>query len=294
MRLRHLQIIALIAAAAILCYLAAWLIVLRPLRSQVNSLQNNVTSKRRDITDDGWPVDANRLQAVLNRKQAERERAAERSRDVIRTCTSMFDKKIQYLYETAEHFEKQVSRLDYQEEFLRIKRKLQENGIAVNESILGMSEDSAATHTYQLILRLWALEAATDHALEHGLKPVVSTIDIVRDGQSRTAEGPVLQVAEPRGYRLHEKKKDPYLLEFPVKLRLRGSLEQVHTFLANADRKERFLSVNHIEIYKPRFDRNNVTDEAVDMDVDCSAYYLMDKEFRPEPEKKGRLIPAGA
>jgi hypothetical protein len=291
---KHLALISL-AGAAVLLFLVSQLLISQPLRHEVSAAQAQVRSTQDYLRLSGWPLDFERLSALEREMQKKQATAEQRHDDVLRATTSLFAERIMRLYENPGQFQQQVTRLDYQQEFYRIERKFKEEGIVFDRAVLQMSEDTAGVLTYQLVLQLWVLETALDRLLEHGLQPTVITVSEPGNPAAAPRQAHSLRVLRPREYCLDPEIPTPYLLEFPVRVTVRGEAKALHAFLVAAGDSAAFLAVPRIEA-RTQAPAGAGAGEEVIADLECSAFYLLQRDVSGVPDKAGSKgnLPPGA
>jgi hypothetical protein len=83
-----------------------------------------------------------------------------------------------------------------------------------------------------------------------------------------------------RAYYAREQDPDPYVIEMPVRMTLRGSVAQCRAFLCQLTSGGTFLPVSHMQLYaddpaRPEYQRlGSVKLDKVRMEVECSAFFL--------------------
>lgn len=292
---RH-QLLLAIAGLGFLAFAAAHFLVIRPIAADVKKLRQTVDTTSTELRARGWPLDVERLEVFARTKAKERDIAARLKGQVIAKTSGGFMDKIAPLYEDRESFQRRATRLDYQEEFQRVIRKLEGRGVLINKEILDLSETSMAPQTYQLILHLWALEAIIDRVLAHELAPMtIEHTPLSATGQPLTpVKGAAISIADPQAYLLSADAPGPYLLEFPVRLRVQGTIDKLHGFLQAAPSGDRFLTVTGLEVTKPLPGRHQ-QQELLEINLECSCFYLMAGENAvPLLQSKPKVLPAGA
>lgn len=111
------------------------------------------------------------------------------------------------------------------------------NEIEGRFGISSLSKGSEAQPTYQLFLRLWAVDEAFKMAIQSGL-----LVARDKDGNSCARVLPI------RGYAINPgADAKPYLLEVPVRVKFQGSVPQFCEFLELVGRKESFMPVASLE-----------------------------------------------
>ncbi|MFO7820597.1 MAG: hypothetical protein R6V56_00845 [Lentisphaeria bacterium] len=298
----HVMMLGL-CGAMLAVFIATHLFLVRPVAQDVKALEQEVNSKRNNIRKRGWPVNVSKLQAIQNRKDRELTDIRKRKNRVIAKSTALFKDKIMRLYDTWQHFEEQVSRLDYQQEFLRIERKLSSRGIKLHKNVLQLSEDSEGRSNYELILQLWVLEAAADKIQAYDLQPVMVPA-FKPDPDQPEADQPTsppkasaITVLPAMPYYLNKTSRTPYLLEFGIRFKVKGKAADLYAFLRNVSASPDFLATPRMELRKPVPTGRENSEDTMATDIVCTAYYLLDKDARPAAEEKAskpKPLPAGA
>ena len=267
-----------VAALALAGFLAVELIVLGPLRTEVRDLRQQAREKGTRLRGTGWPLVLAQLEPAAGERQRQTTVAARTRDEVLTAATSLFRERVQSQYETREHFRRQVTRLDYQEEFNRVERKLRDAGVPIDKEIFKMSEDSVGADTYQLVLQVWTVEAVVDRALAAGLK-VTPAREVAEGGRG----GAMLSVLDPAFFLLDGKDTEPYLMRVPVRIRVAGSLESLQRLLATAGDRTAFLSVDRMELRKPSPGGREPSGHPVEADLVCSSFFLLRDDWTPAP-----------
>jgi hypothetical protein len=299
------RVLALLTGLLLLAALALYAAVIRPKQREVARAQAHFDELHASLRQSGWPLDSSRLSSLSEAKAKELQRLVRQSDDILQLATCMFDPRINAIFGDADTFRNSVSRLDYKEDFIQAEQHFAKLGVTFAESILRLSENSDSPYTYQLMLQLWTLTAVTDLALKNGLLPVKDrSIRIPAEEESARsyANASRLSVLPMRAYVTHPEEKQPYLLEFPVRLVLRGQVANLTAFLrdlhgayalavpegqAEAAPKGNFFPVTRLEIRKVTpYTPNQDTIEA---DIECSAFYRL--RGVAAPRAPGRLTP---
>jgi len=287
--LRIHRILLLVVGACLLPYLIGHMLLIRPLHSDIRKLNDDLQRQRFHLNRHSLPLDARRLEHLEAELAVAARLAEQRYREVAARSTNAFTNKILTFYETAQHFQTQASRLDYQEEFLRIEQDLQQHGIILDSKLLNLAEDSVGPEIYKLILRLWSLEAIMQRVLAEGLG--------VASAPETSAAA--ITVSEPYSYSLQPGDAHAYLLALPVRLRLQGSVQALHRFLSTAANRNNFIAITHLELRKqlPGASGNAETeaDDLIIADLQCCTFYLLSTELASELQSPSKsLLPPGA
>jgi Tfp pilus assembly protein PilO len=272
---RYLIVAASLLALATVLF---WILGVAPLQRETARLQSQADQLQEELTSQGWPLDSQRLRQLCTEKATELARLNSVSQKVLRRTTAMFDEKILALFGDHLTFRNMVSRLDYQEEYNRIDRHFRDQGVHLSAEVLNLGEYSEADYTYQLVLQLWTVELLGNLALKHQLKPLAPP-RARADGDSGDEKRPVarISVLPMKAYAVETYTQDPYMLEFPVSLSLRGTLQDVGSFLASLSQEGIFLPVSHLEMRKAVPPLTRLSQDLVEVDLICSSFYLLER-----------------
>jgi Tfp pilus assembly protein PilO len=278
----------LIVAAGLLALVTAlfWIFGVAPLQRETARLQRQADQLQEKLRSQGWPLDSQRLRQLCTEKATELAQLNSVSQKVLRRTTAMFDEKIVALFGDHVTFRNMVSRLDYQEEYNRIYRHFRDRGVHLSSEVLNLGEYSEADYTYQLVLQLWTVELLGDLALKHHLKPVdTAQTQAAGDDSGRGEPVARISVLPMKAYVVEYSTQEPYMLEFPVSLSLRGTLQDVGNFLASLSQAGVFLPVSHLKMRKVVPPLNRLSQDLVEVDLECGSFYLL--------ERIPSVVPAG-
>ena len=312
---KHRNLGVLFILLGIGCF-AVFLFVLRPKAQAVENARSEFTEIQGRLRKSGWPLDAERLEKLLDGVQRRLEGPKDtpgpgdvtaaigiknKADIVLRDATSMFKPKIEKFFGSTADFMKEASRLDYREEYNQLERRLAGEGIVLAEEVLNLGEGSSSPSTYQLLLQLYTLEAVLDLALESDLRPAKDpNVTVATETNQRGVQAAKLTVLPMRPYFLRPEDKEPYVLEFPVRMTLRGKLEGVCRFLSRLHANGAFFPVTHFEMKteNPALARpdseGNVTIDRVEIEVECSAFFRPSEKAPARAVKKVKKLPRGA
>lgn len=285
--------LAIVLAIAVLVVGLVYMFFSRPKKRDVAGLRRELEDKQMRLVRRGWPLNSERLRELLqemNRKlDGKGKRVPKHARDakgirnradlVVRECTATFDAKIREQFGTTEDFMKGVSRLDYQEEFNRLTQEFANEGIVLDERILKLGEETSSPYTYQLVLHIWTVEMLVKLALEHHLTFVTDASAIASGLKERDRSPARITVMPMQAYLVGLSDKRPYLLEFPVRMGLEGTLANVGTFLGALQIEERFLPCSHFELTTRQPMKAKVTEggrvrvDQVVVELECCSFF---------------------
>jgi len=302
--------LAAIVGVVLVAFVVAYVLLIRPKQQEVARTRTEMETLQTKLVQKGWPLDSSRLDKLKEEKSKELVRFVKLSDEVLQDATRMFDPKITSLFENADNFRNNVSRLDYKEEFIQAEQHFRDQGVIFGEEVLKLSENSDSPYTYQLVLQLWTLRGLTDLALKYGLKPAVDP-RVRTEGEAGAGSAPIakLTVLPMRAYVSQPNEKEPYLLEFPVRMVLVGRLENLCNFLRAlhgpyslvvppgakpADLPEHnFFPVSRLEVHKAMPSWGQPPADQIEADIQCSSFYRLRASVPKAVENKVMILPAG-
>jgi len=270
-----LKVLGLLALGAI----AGFFFLIRPLREEVLIAREETAEKQAKLQKSGWFIDSERLESLRKQRQREVEKIDQIAQDVINRATNMFTKRITAFYGPNEDFRDAVTRLDFQMEYDKFEQKMRAHRIVLAEEKLGMGPNTESPYVYQLLLHLWTLDAIMDMALANKLAVVPDrSVRVPREGAGAAFASDITALPV-RAYFLNSSDKEPFVLEFPVRITFRGSVENFCNFVRalhglNPDTKQqRFFPIVHMELHKTPPSPRTPANDAVVVTVECSAFY---------------------
>ena len=254
-----------LAAAILLCLIAAagaFFFLIRPEAEAVADLRADTDELLKKIRESKLPPNAEKLNSLLNTYQrtingVKSTKGTKRGIQGLRTkadsvftdATSMFKTKIENDYISIADFVNQAQQLDYQAEYNQLESWLRGQGIILAEKVFGMSENTTdLENTYQLLLKLWTVDALVKMALKHDLVFAKDSQVLVRTAQGPTVRPSRISVLPVQAYILNDDDKEPYLLEFPVRMTLRGTLASFCGFLESLHADGNFFPISQLEL----------------------------------------------
>jgi hypothetical protein len=116
--------------------------------------------------------------------------------------------------------------------------------------------------------------------LDNGLTLITEPSVTVNASGSRH-EAARISMLQPRAYYVRQDDPRPYLLEFPVRAWMTGTVEQTMQFIRALTADGQFLPVSHLQVFAENPGTDNArTDgtvrvERVRLDVECGAFFQM-------------------
>lgn len=282
-RHRALALVALLLAALASC---AWLFVVRPLRQGVEETAAALVEKRNSLRKRGWPLEPDHLASLL----ADRRRVLEgdgqrgdpgltaRSEQVLARATAMFRERVRKQFGTDETFLRNASNIDFQEALDALRRRCLAENIRLAPEVLNLSDETSTPYTYQLLLQVWTVDRLVDLVLDHRLR--VGTDPGIR-ARAGDHEHPAakIRVQQIKAYYTDSDSRQPYALEVPVQMTLRGEMGDVRRFLLALVTAPDFLPPVRFEFYAAdpaeagRGSGIEAQAAEVLLDVTCSAFF---------------------
>lgn len=290
-----------------------YLVAVRPLAAKVHADRNYIAGTRATLAKTGWPLDPERLSSLRELKRTELEGSGRgetardangmrpKSRLLLKASTSMFQERIQRYFEQTSDFVRDVSRLDFQDEYNNLEQKLSARNVFLSEEVLRLGEKTTSPHTYQLVLQVWTVDRLADLALAAGLQFQQADGVVVQDERGAGRRPARIQVLPIRAYTVTDG-DEPYLLEFPVRLGLVGTPDQVFRFLASLHAEGVFLPAGQVEITALPGFRDDPRETAVgiaalSLDIECSSFFQQADDVADRPLRRPdtiKILPAGA
>ncbi|MBP5301266.1 MAG: hypothetical protein J6Y80_07645 [Victivallales bacterium] len=233
---------------AVMAMLAATLLVLylyvMPKWHQFQSYQKSLREKEQRLATTPWPQDGELLRhqfEIIREKLDGSEEdgqvgLAQLSEDILQQAAITFQEPILSQFSSPAHFIATVSRIDYKDVYDRFAQELAEEEKSLDPSYFGLQEDGQEP-VWQMILKLWTAQLLCKLARQNHL--ALQEQDGIADV---TALPPIAYAVT------EEDAQPPYLLEFPVRLRLKGTLQDFLKFTQELSTPIRFLPLKQLEI----------------------------------------------
>ena len=250
-----------------------YLFLLKPARTRCDEFRAKVVQSEAELLKTQWPHNPRELteqlaavQLILNGASPENPGLVDTANAAIAQATCTFRKEIRDRFDDNIQFMNSVTRIDYKDLYDRITSELKGAGVTLKDSHFAPAENNQ-TPIYQQIFKLWTAELLVQIARRNQLK-------ILTDGEASAIDplAPIAYVAsEAPG-------TPPYLVEFPVRIRLQGKVADFLAFMSELQNDRRFIPMKHLSVTtappsKPVPGTENVVDEAT-FNVVCSAFLL--------------------
>ncbi len=257
------KILVSVCLVFIAAVLTGYFYFLRPLQLEAEEKKERVEEMVSDLVSRGWPTAPVQLFRLQEEKQKrlvrlhdKREQSEQRSQN---TFSEQLEKKFGSVKpEDREEFINYVTRLDYQEYYSETLKKWETHGITLHPAVFNLHEDSVSRHVYRQVLQLWTVDAVLELIHESGFSPMLTQLrefddETVDAGtENKTDPEMVSQVSvEPvYEYKSGVVSEETYLLELPVKTRVRGTTENLERLINRLRAKDSWILLKSVEISK--------------------------------------------
>ena len=254
--IRQHRILAYVNLGLLALAFLLWFVLVGPQQNTVNGLKTNVEATLKTLADTGMPTDRDALNDAKIKIDNELLKIRKNKETLMQDCTVLLVNRVMEEARTDQtsHFTDVASFVAgtgelhsrYRKEFKELQQKFLSWQIPLpKKEILGVYEDSLIDKdnhctAWQLILKLWSVEAAVEMARESGLyiQPVSFT-----DGTMCITAGGI------RAYTLGSGGDvTPWLIEVPVQLKVKGTAKQIRDFLAKTRNKATFMPLSGFEM----------------------------------------------
>ena len=289
--------LAIVAVVLIVALGVLYGMLVYPRQKRVAELRTRKEALTKKLQETSWPLDPDRLERRRDMMSKEEDRFGRRCDQMMNQASATFEKNIErYTQDGPDDFRNVVSRLDYREEYNSIHQELQKSNIYFDETVLGLGETSDSVYVYQQLLHLWTVKKLADLALRSGLIPAPHPEAKRYNANGRAMPVSQISVLPMVAYSLRAGNDKPYLLEFPVRMTLRGTMPGMSAFLRQLQDGNRLLVLSRIEVRKIVPPKKSPRTDRIEMTVECSASFRLDgaKSLDAPEERERRILPAGA
>ena len=270
-----------------------YLLAIRPKAQAVADLEDQIEDLRDKLENSGWTLNAENLETILaeNTRKLKGTRRGDKGYDglevragqIVDQATRTFQKRIEETYGNTATFIDQSGWLDYQSDFTELETWLRGVDVLISEKTFGISQDTANAEIYQLLLHIWTVREVVGLVIKHDLVFAKDPSNAVPTPEGRAALPSRLRVLPAISYTINPDDKAAYLLEFPVRLTVRGTLPDFLAFLADLQNESSFLPVSRIELSTehPRIRGERPNSEGVVHVQNIEATVVCSSFFRP-------------
>lgn len=250
-----------VALFVIAAQIMVYFYVLRPQQREVRKATDMLNSSKSDLRKNNWPANIGILNSIKNEYKAKLEGDDEDEKSIsmlydmaMKRAGASFSKKIEKEYSGLAEFRRNASRLDYQAEHSRVFSDVAKRGFVLDPVAVGLDQEAPSPYIYQLMLQLWTLERLLNLAADAGLTLQPQEVQPRQGkgrrmlGNSKESQQSSVFVQPMKAYVIKDSPM-PYLAEFPVTLKLKGSLHSMMDFLKKLQGDDLFLPVSSFEIF---------------------------------------------
>lgn len=308
---QHQGLFALLLIALILCGVGYFLLV-RPLEAKIRFDQEFIFETKTKLKQSDWPLDSERLQKLLEYKKSilNQAKASEsaykatglksKSTLLLQECTNVFNKRIKKIFVNPGDFAKEITRLDYQDEYNTVRDKLAKRNIYFSEESLKIGDDAETEKIYPLVLQIWLVDEIVQLALKNSLRVANDEHAKVKNEFGRLKQVARIQLLPVQPYVLYDNDKQIYVVEFPLRISLRGNLIEFSSFLRDLHSGGKYFPLSRIQIkarpdWRDEDSKTVLDNKELEIEIECSAFFRYSEAVPVILEKKKiKLIPNGA
>lgn len=260
----------------LVCLLLFYMLAVRPGIEEAREMREELAQKEKRLGKSKWPMQKESLEKILAEEQKRLDGKGglkAMSEEAMKlACSALQWRMTSRGYNKTADFREGVLNSQFQQEFSDMQARFERNGLYVCPEILNLSLTTKSKHSYKLLLQCWCVDMLVDLAEKSGLR--FRTHDEIQatalDGKRQSAA--LISVLPMTAYALDDKKEaTPFLLEFPVRLGVEGTLEQIAAFLKSLNVAGQFFGVRGFEILSP-VPGKGVKPDTLQLNIECAAY----------------------
>lgn len=252
------KVLAALTVLVIAGQIIAYFYILAPGDKDVKKAEGSLNMSKSELRRNAWPSDIKVLRGIKQKYQDRLEGTedgksmAQLTEKTMSLAGSTFSSVISRDYSSITEFMRNASRLDYQAEHSRAFSDMAKRGFILAPESVGLDENDPSPYIYQLMLHLWTVEKLVSMAADSGL--VLQAVpQPSRSSRRQISSQPKepeanLSVLPMKTYTTGNGRK-PYLLEFPVRIKLKGSLPQTLKFLSDLQQNNAFIPASSFEMF---------------------------------------------
>ncbi len=298
--------IFLTIACLIIGYFFLW-----PLWNEYVEEKESYESDESKVAASQWPSDPDRLAQMLadykkeidgSKKDGGGLKAMEK--DVSLRATSMFKKKIEDEYGTSSKFISMANNTEYKScyeevsqevnNYLRITYPNQQWRVSLEPAVYGLDVSTVGS-VYVMMLKLWTTQRLVQLVYGNNLDVEIDQ-EFARSGGIRAANIVALPV---RSYTLSKDDKTAYLMEIPIKIEVRGRMDDFAAFVADLQSGNDFLPMIQMElttedplqrfrgqgIFSKPDANGHILIQNIRATIVCSSFFNLEGEAAPKAPK---------
>ncbi len=291
--LRHRRLLQVTLALLVLFLFAFWTRIF-PRWKFLNKLEQDLAQERSTLKRHDYPMDATALKEHLDTCLRQLEGTRQKggliqvADETLKYATSTFHEDIIKAYPTESYarttseeiFIRNATRIDYKDLYDRVSSEFQAENISFNPKTFGLEDDSPEP-PYQMMIKLWTVRKMVALALKHHLK--------IEEGEPSGSA--YLRILPVIAYTLGKSSDKPYLLEFPIRMKVGGTMEDFLQFIGELQTDEVYLPLKALEIHStPPADLPPGEERLVDQlhfSIVCSSFFRASQTSRPRTRMGG-------
>lgn len=291
---------------AVIATVVIFLFFLQPKWKQLQESRSEFASAEKKLQDSPWPKDSERLRTLQNsyrRTLGSKGKGGliDFTEKAMKKATGIFKDKIIDEYGTYALFIDKASQIEYRDQYDRMFSTFQTRRIYLDKAVLGMDESTVEDEKYKMLLKIWTLEKLVNLALEHKLK--ICDDYSVRTGSHKQYYAAKLNILPEKAYILDEENKIPFLLEFPVRMTVRCTMEDFLSFTSALQSEELYLPLQQMEITVDTSGNSRYIDDDgvlsftnLEITMVCSSFFRISEDAARAKPSRGTLplLPPGA
>lgn len=198
---------------------------------------------------------------------------------VAELAATSFDARLRG-FNGVEGFRNSITQLDYQEKLSNLAHELGQMDITLDEEVLGMSLEMASTKTYRLVAHLWVVEDLALATKRHdlSLKSETMVTRRIEDIDQEITYNPARISALPVVAYRTSSSDEAFLEEYPVKLTVRGDIEDFCNFLLDLTAAGKFIPMKKCLVRKhglADIGAKTFDFDQIEATITCSAFLIL-------------------
>lgn len=307
---KHINLFAVLIFSLILC-VAGFFLFIKPLNEKIRKDREFIVLTKTELRKKEWPLDSERLQKLLEYKKGLLDKVKDgenaykatglrkKSELLLKECTNTFEKRIKKIFVNPSDFSKEITRLDYQDEYNKVRDKLARKDIYFSEESLMIEDDSEDALIYPKVLQVWLVDEVVSLASKNSLRVLSNSNVKTKNDRGKIEPVAKIQLLPVIPYVLYEKSDIVYVMEFPVRISLRGTLDKFSGLLRDMQAGGKYFPISRLQIRSlPKWQEGEsktiLNNRILDIELECSAFFRFSDSPQKLKIKKIKLIPKGA
>lgn len=289
----YIRLMQFAAVVAVLTVFVLWFGAY-PRWRRMQVLRQEVENTRRELEKGGVLIDQSVLKGHISKCRISLNGDELRPGLVVKADTALemaantFTEEIENAYpgpSSRDFFIEGATRIDYKDLYDRVSSEFASSGVVLRQTIFS-SGDENEEPVYQQMLKLWTIRRLVRTALKNGLK-----IESDSDNVSRIrALKSISYINIDKSADNRAQQNEPYLMEFPVRMFISGSMEKFLGFAADLQADGSFLPIKNISIYTlppdelPPGETRRVSE--LKIKVVCSSFFALQNKAEARMDRR--------